>query len=605
MSQAAMDWDLTSYFPAFDDPSMQQFKEELKRDLNSLIQQASALAPLDTSNADSWQDIFLACEKITDRLSHLGSYIGCLSAADAHNEAYSREEANFSLVEAESQKLDVELMRALKDASDEVFAAFSTRPALRDAAYFLGRQREEAQRSMTSEKEVLAADLGVNGLHAWGRLYDAVSGKLEFDMRYPDGRVERRPISQRRALMEDADRRVRQAAFEGGNAAWEGVEDVAAAALNAISGTRLSLNHHRGVDHFLDIALFQAAVSRKTLDAMFEAIFAEIELPRRILRLKASLQKTDGIAWYDLGAPLPLATQKKLPWEEGKALVEKSFSQAYPLLGEYLRGVYDKNWIEWGPRPGKRPGAFCTGSLLTRESRVYMTYNDTLGDVRTLAHEVGHAFHSYIMRDVRTYSHFYPMTLAESASTFGEMLLTEGALADPHIDAAQKASLLDMEAGHGAIFLLDIPVRYLFEKKLYEERQHGELSVSRLKELMAETQREVFGDVLAEGGEDPYFWASKLHFYITGVTFYNFPYTFGFLLSRGLFAMFQKEGADFLPRYEEFLRLTGSDSAEGVAKRALGCDLEDTRFWSDAIKTLETPLDQLEELLPQVLSDSP
>jgi oligoendopeptidase F len=159
-----------------------------------------------------------------------------------------------------------------------------------------------------------------------------------------------------------------------------------------------------------------------------------------------------------------------------------------------------------------------------------------------------------------------------------------------------------MEAGHGAIFLMDIPVRYQFEKKLYEERQHGELSVSRLKELMSETQREVFGDTLEEGGEDPYFWASKLHFYITGVTFYNFPYTFGFLLSRGLFAMFQQEGSDFLPRYEEFLRLTGSDSAEAVAKRALGRDLEDASFWADAIKTLATPLDQLEALLPQVLT---
>ena len=134
------------------------------------------------------------------------------------------------------------------------------------------------------------------------------------------------------------------------------------------------------------------------------------------------------------------------------------------------------------------------------------------------------------------------------------------------------------------------PCGYQFEKKLYEERADGELTVSRLKELMVETQREIFGDALAQGGEDPYFWASKLHFYITGVTFYNFPYTFGFLLSRGLYSMFKQEGPDFLPRYEEFLRLTGSDTAEGVARRALGRDLEDTQFWIEAIQTLEAPL---------------
>ena len=197
----------------------------------------------------------------------------------------------------------------------------------------------------------------------------------------------------------------------------------------------------------------------------------------------------------------------------------------------------------------------------------------------------------------------YPMTLAESASTFGEMILSEGIVTDPSFSSAQKASALDQEISHGAIFLLDIPVRYRFEKKLYEERATGELTVSRLNELMVETQREVFGPVLAAGSEDPYFWASKLHFYITGVTFYNFPYTFGFLLSRGLFSMFKEEGAAFLPLYEEFLRLTGSDSAEGVAKKALGRDLEDPQFWVEAIQSLAEPLAELEKLLPDIMPE--
>ncbi len=600
MSESAMDWDLSSYFPAFDGEEMQQFKNEAQRDLQALYEQTQNLDPLSEETADLWESVYLTSEKLSERFSHLGSYLGCLSSADAKREEYSRAEAAFALLEAEFEKLNVEMLRAVKDADDAVFARFIDRPALRDARYFLQRQRLESQHSMSPDKEVLAADLGVDGLHAWSRLYNAVSGKLEFDMHFPDGHSERRPISQRRALMENSDRKVRQAAFSGGNAAWQGVEDVAAAALNAISGTRLSLNRHRGVDHFLDIALFQSGIERRTLDAMFEAIFASIELPRRMLRLKAKLQQTEGIAWYDLGAPLPLGEQATLSWEEGKALVDSSFSAAYPLLGEFLRHTYEKNWIDWSPRSGKRPGAFCTGSLLTRESRVYMTYNDTLGDVRTLAHEIGHAFHSYVMRDVRTLAHFYPMTLAESASTFAEMLLTEGALADPSITAAQKASLLDMEVGHGAIFLLDIPVRYHFEKKLYEARAHGELSASQLKQLMSETQREILGDTLEAGGEDPLFWASKLHFYISDVTFYNFPYTFGFLLSRGLFASFKREGADFLPRYEAFLRATGSASAEDVARETLGCDLGDTAFWAEAIATLNEPLEQLETILPQL-----
>ena len=170
------------------------------------------------------------------------------------------------------------------------------------------------------------------------------------------------------------------------------------------------------------------------------------------------------------------------------------------------------------------------------------------------------------------------MTLAETASTFGEQVLMNGCLDDPTLSDRQKALMLDVEVGHGAIYLLDIPVRYEFEKAFYEERAKDPVSVSRLKQLMIDTQRRVLGDTLESGGEDPYFWASKLHFYITGLTFYNFPYTFGYLLSRGLYAMFKKQGASFLPKYEEFLRLAGSDTAENVVKQTVGEDIEKPEF---------------------------
>lgn len=409
-------------------------------------------------------------------------------------------------------------------------------------------------------------------------------------------------MSQRRALMESSDRRVRKAAFDGGNAAWVAYETAAAAALNAISGTRLTLNRRRGVDHFLDIALFQSAISRKTLDALFEAIFSEIEVGRRLLRFKAKLMGLAGVAWYDLGAEIELPQNEAVSWNDGTRLVKDAFSAAYPALGAYTQSTFDRQWIDWSRRPGKRPGAFCTGSLLTKESRVYMTFNDTMGDVLTLAHELGHAYHGYTMRDTRTFGRGYPMTLAESASTFGEMLLLKGLLDDPNVSDRTKAFLLNLETGHSAIYLLDIPVRYEFEKAFYEERGKGEVSVSRLKELMAETQRSVLGDALEPGGEDPYFWASKLHFYITGTTFYNFPYTFGFLLSRGLFARFLKEGVDFLPRYETFLKRSGSDTAENVVRQTIGPDLTQPDFWVEAIRSLGPIQERLEAVLPKVLA---
>tara|TARA_B100000686_G_scaffold354408_1_gene464489 strand:- start:2091 stop:3947 length:1857 start_codon:yes stop_codon:yes gene_type:complete len=600
-STSRMDWDLTSYFPSFDGPEMRSFKHDLKQDLAVILRQATELAPLRVDNVENWVRVFERAEGLKIRLSHLGSYLSCLTAADVANESFKREEAGFAVIAAEAEKLEVEFKRCLRDAKTEIFESFLNHSELTGCGYYLSRIREDALRAMVPGEERVAADLGVDGIHAWGRLYDTVAGKLEFDMTYPDGRKVRLPIARRRSLMAHPDRAVRRAAFEGGNRAWAEVEDVTAAALNAISGTRLTLNRHRGVDHFLDVAVFQAASTRATLDAMFEAIFDATELPHRILKLKANVMGTNGIAWYDLEAPLSSFSQEsEITWSEGKKIVLDAFSNAYPGFAKFLRHAYGMKWIDWAPRADKRPGAFCTGSLLTRESRIFMSYNNTANDVHTLAHEAGHAFHNYLMRDIRGCAHDYPMTLAESASTFAEMILTEGLLNEPSMDDIHKARILDMETGRAAVYLMDIPVRYEFEKRLHKERINGEVGAGHLKELMTSTQREIFGDLLIPGGEDPLFWASKQHFYITGLTFYNFPYTFGFLLSCGLFARFQEQGEDFLPAYECFLRMTGSASTEKVARSTVGCDLESPMFWRSAIETLRESVEQLEKLLTRM-----
>ena len=597
-----MTWDLSRYFPAFNGPEMLQFKEAICSDVAALQKTAASLPVLSAASTPDWEAVLLQHEDVMRRMSHLSSYVGCLAASDARNEAFLKEEAELTLMRAEITKVRIEFLRAFKEADLESFADLTSRPALKDAENYLKRLREEARRAMSTDKEVLATDLGVDGMQAWGRLYDTLSSKLEFDMLFPDGTHKRLPMSQRRSFQDHPDRRVRKAAFEGGNQAWQTVEDTAAAALNAIAGTRLTLNRHRGVDHFLDIALFQAAISRKTLDAMFAALMANLEIPRRILYLKAKHMGRQSVAWYDLGAPLDLPGQESLSWENAKSMVGQSFTRAYPSLGDFFnRQVIAKNWVDWEPRAGKRPGGFCTSSMLSKESRIFMTYNESLGDVLTLAHESGHAYHVLMMRDMRPYARGYPMTLAETASTFGEQVLMNGMLDDPSVPDRQKALILDVEIGHGAIYLLDIPVRYEFEKAFYEERPSGPLSVSRLKELMVETQRRVLGNVLEPGGEDPYFWASKLHFYITGLTFYNFPYTFGYLLSRGLYRMFENEGSKFLPKYEEFLRLAGSDTAENVVKQTVGEDIEKPDFWTAAIMSLEEPLNRLQAILPAVL----
>jgi oligoendopeptidase F len=256
-------------------------------------------------------------------------------------------------------------------------------------------------------------------------------------------------------------------------------------------------------------------------------------------------------------------------------------------------------WIEAQPRAGKRPGAFCTGSRLMLEERVYMTFHNTVIDMVTLAHEVGHAWHSRVLRPSRSLAARYPMTLAETASNFGEMILLDGLMSDPEISSATIAHLLDQEMLRAHSYLVNIPMRYEFENSFYSERAKGELSVSELQELMIAAQRKLYGDTLLPDGTDPMFWAYKMHFFITGVSFYNFPYVFGYLLSQALFARFKEEGPNFLTDYERFLQLTGSASCEEVVKQSLGADLTDPDFWGRAIRAIEPKLEAYERLGPE------
>jgi len=596
-SSKGVTWDLSSYFPKFNGPEMTAFKKKLTADVAALQKKAATAPPLSPKTAGEWEKLLLKAEELESRLGHIISYVTCLESADAANNDYGKERAALIGLAAEYSKFGVDLRRAIKDVPEKTLAAFLKREKLAPVAHSIRRVHEEARRTMTPPEEKLAADLAVTGFHSWSALYDKLSSKLEFDMVWPDGRKEKLPISRWRSLMSDPDRKVGRAAFEGGNRAWSSIEDSCAAALNAIAGTRLTLYRHRGIKDFLDTPLMNAGIKRKTLDAMYAAIHGNIEIPRAILRAKAARMGAKGISFFEREAPLPMKDSKAFTWPEGSAKVSAAFESVYPALGAYYKDFLNKRWMESEARGGKRPGAFCTGSSLTGEQRVYMTFNGSLGDVTTTAHEIGHAWHSHLLREMRPWAREYPMTLAETASIFGEHILAEGVYKDGSISETQKLLMLDEYLSGAATLLLDITVRFEFEKAFHEERKNGEVSVARFKELMTQTQRRVFGDALAPGGEDPMFWVSKLHFYFTDVPFYNFPYTFGFLLAASLFARFKQEGPAFLPKYEAFLRLTGSAPAEEVARRSIGADLGRPEFWSTAIVSLKEPLEKYKKFL--------
>lgn len=593
-------WDMSSLFKKFNGTEMIKFRKDMIKGFADFQKAASVTPALNAKNQAKWEKLFLNAQELFAGLSHYHTYIDCLCSADTSNEEYSKEASILSLFDAEELKNEMYLKMALKNASTEDFKAFLARPKLAANKFFLTELRESGKRTMTSDLEALASDLSVAGFHTWGRLYNTVSGKLNFNMHYPDGKVVETPIAQCRSLMGDPDRRIRKAAFEQGNKAWETVADSCAACINALAGNRLILSQKRGYKNFLDVALEQARISRKTLDAMFEALEDCKTFILKAAKAKARAVGLQKLAFYDWEAPLALPDTEKFSWEDGVKLIEKAFVTTYPRFYDFFKSALKNKWIESEPRAAKRPGAFCTTSFINGESRIFMSYTGSLSDVSTLAHEAGHAFHNEVMKGMAAYCQKYPMTLAETASTFAEKVLAKGILDDPKASDSLKLRVLTNNINEIIAYLLDIPIRFKFEKKFHEERQNGEVSVSRLKEIMSETMKDTFGEMMEKGGENPYYWASKLHFYATDVTFYNYPYTFGYLLSRGMLAIFREEGARFLPKYEAFLRFTGDEMAHKVAKKTLKIDLENKDFWVKAIMGHEGELKEFERLLKKL-----
>ena len=588
------DWDMTTWFDDFASPEYRDFRAALESDLGRLETSCGDLGDVAPATREAWAEWLLRLEDWSARHGHLGAYLGCLSAADARNEAVTRDVADSARLRARVSKLVTRIRTQLGEADSADFEAVAGHPSLSHARYFLGRLREQARLRMTPELEDLAADLGVTGLSAWGRLYDQVSGRLQFDLRVPGRPDERQPVSVTRSLLGDPSAEVRRAALTGANAAWETESDVLAACLNGISGTRLELYRRRGIPHYLDPALFDAGITRATLDAMLGAVRERAELPRRYLKAKARALGVPRLGFQDLEAPLPLPGEAaKVPWSDARARVLAAFQAFHPPLGDLAERAFDARWIDHTPRAGKRPGGFCSTSVWKGESRVFMTYGGSGGDVSTLAHELGHAFHGAVMDGQRPWARRYPMTLAETASTFAEQIVNQAQLDDPEASAAQRAEVLDRRLQDAAAFMLNIPMRFTFECRLYEERADGELSAKRLCELMREEQIAWYGDALDPEQLDPWFWASKLHFYITGLSFYNFPYTFGYLLSLGLFSR-ARDDRGFLPRYEALLRQTGTASAPDVVRSSLGEDTETTAFWDASLDLIEDDLRRFE-----------
>ena len=455
---------------------------------------------------------------------------------------------------------------------------------------------------MSLAEENLINGLSQDGIHAWGNLYDQLSGTLSCSV-LVGNETQTMGIAQAAGLMQKPDVGTRKNAWQAINTAWSAHAETCAAAINAIAGWRLELGAKRGTTqpvHFLDAPVHMNRISRTTLNTLMEVAKAARPLGQRAARLQARAYGQTTIGPWDQRAPAPdlgQAVSVATPFAAAVEKIADAYGEVDPQMGDFVHMMVGNGWVEGTQGDNKRPGAYCTEFAKSKTPRVYMTYSGGSSDIITLAHELGHAFHGWTMRELPDSQRSYGMSLAETASTFGETLVRDALLAS----ASSSQDRLDMaweEMSALVAFILNIPTRFEFEQCFYEARAERPLLAGELEAMMSEAWATWYGDSLAE--PDPLFWANKLHFYISGLSFYNFPYLFGYLFSLGVYARRAEAGAGFYPRYQALLRDTGRMSAEDIAAQHLSVDLTKPEFWQQTVDSLESRVDAFEDLLVEL-----
>jgi oligoendopeptidase F len=563
----------------------------LTTELIELFQaKVSNWTPLNTTEDSNFlHEILEDFEHAAKKLRQAGAFVGCLQAQNTEDKKAHNLEARVTSLSAAFQTALSSFDSLLTTINDDVWTNLLADEKLNVLSYILTERRDRAKDKLSKEEEALISALGVDGYHSWGQLYDLIVGKIKIPFR-ENGEEKLLSVGQAFNKFSSSERDTRAAIFENWEKAWGEQADILAKTLNHLSGFRLNVYEKRGWEDVLKEPLSINRMEKGTLETMWSVISENKKMLVKYLERKASLLGLEKLSWYDLDAPYG-KTVSKVSYQEGAEFIEQNFAIFGEKMASFARKAFEEQWIEGEDRPGKAPGGFCTFFPESNQSRIFMTYSGTPSNVSTLAHELGHGFHTFAMKGVHHLNRNYAMNVAETASTFAEMIVADAAVKNAK-DEEEKLVLLDDKIQRTVALLMNIHARFLFETRFYDERKQGPVSVERLNELMLAAQKEAYSNALEE--YHPLFWASKLHFFITGVPFYNFPYTFGFLFSLGIYAQALEEGSGYEEKYIALLKDTASMSVEDLAQKHLQVDLTQPDFWEKAVRIC---LDDIDEFL--------
>ncbi len=578
-------WNLDALYKSIED---EEYKQDYAK-LESLIGEAEANArELAEGGAEETvaagitlsEEIRLVSEKLIELPA-------LLSSADTRNTEYPALLNKLMMQLARLEAWEVLLQQALADLPD--IDSFITKYDFAKYDFMIREKIRYASYKMDSKLEELAAKLNISGGSAWSTLQGYLTSTLEIEFN-----GEKLTLSDIRNLAHDPDPEVRKSAYEAELAAYPRIADSLAYSLNSIKQQVNLLTAERGFESPLAEALMHARMDQATLDTMLEVMEESFPEFRRYLKAKARLLGLgEQLSFYDLFAPVGKIDQKYTV-EEARTYLVDTFRPLSADITHTIERAFDEAWIDFLPRPGKSGGAFCANLPAIGQSRILTNFDGSFESISTLAHELGHAYHGYCIESHEPLNRDYSMPVAETASTFNETHLTLEAI-DRAENPETRLALLEGFLTGTTQTIVDIYSRFLFEKAVFDRSKDEFLDSAALQQIMLDAQDRTYGDALAKDARHPYMWACKGHYYSPHLSYYNFPYAFGSLLSMGLYTRYQEEGAAFMATYSDMLNATTVASCEDVAAK-VGIDLRSRDFWEDSMAGFKKMIDLYCEL---------
>ncbi|OPJ63042.1 M3 family oligoendopeptidase [Clostridium oryzae] len=580
-------WSLKELYPSFDS---KEFKEDLKSYENYIDEYKKWV----DSISENKKDINKKLEQLIDietkgeiLYTKLKYYSELTLSVDTKNSSAAKNLEVIQNITAGKAEQDAKLWRWIGEI-DNLQEVANSSDKLKEFSFHINELAHRSKYLLSDREEGIIAKMKSTGSTAWSKLKDLETSNLMVDIEL-DGKMQQLPLTVVRNMAYDERADVRKTAYEAEMKSYSKIEDTVAACLNGIKGEVITTSKLKGYESPLEKTLIDSRMDKKTLEVMIEAIKESLPEFRKYFKKKAELLGyKNGLPFYDLFAPIG-SSDKKFDYEQGQKFVENNFRTFSDRLADFAHKAIANNWIDVYPREGKVGGAFCENINAIGESRFMLNYGNQFTDVVTMAHELGHGYHGECLKNENILNSDYPMPIAETASTFCETIIKKAALKD----ASKEEAILifETEISDCAQVIVDIYSRFLFETEVFEKRRDSSLSASELNDIMLKAQLQSYGDGLDPNYLHKSMWVCKPHYYYADTNFYNFPYAFGQLFSKGLYAEYVKSGDAFVEKYDELLAATGKNNLSDVAK-LVNIDLNDINFWRKSLQSIYEDIDK-------------